>query len=99
MTRASITIRGMSRTKVIGDGTKPGYPVCTTNPKGQNYGPRDNGSKAGLNGIEVSKANDVNVENLTTCNFLSGRGDTGNEIWWNGGARAASTDGVSSRPI
>ena len=39
----------------------------------------------GRNGIVVFKANDVSVENLTACNFLSGNGDAGNEIWWNGG--------------
>ena len=31
------------------------------------------------------KADDVSVENLTACNFLGGAGDSGNEIWWNGG--------------
>ncbi len=33
----------------------------------------------------VWKANDVWVQNLTVCNFLHGSGDTGNEVWWNGG--------------
>ena len=33
----------------------------------------------------VWKAADVWVQNLTACNFLSGKGDAGNEIWWNGG--------------
>ena len=27
----------------------------------------------------------MSIENLTVCNFLTGRGDAGNEIWWNGG--------------
>ncbi len=31
------------------------------------------------------KANNVSIENLTACNFLGGAGDSGNEIWWNGG--------------
>ena len=39
----------------------------------------------GRNGIVVWKADDVSVENLTVCNFLGGAGDSGNEIWWNGG--------------
>jgi hypothetical protein len=39
----------------------------------------------GLNGILVYKANNVWVQNLTACNFLSGSGSAGNEIWWNGG--------------
>jgi len=42
----------------------------------------------GSNGIEIIKANNVWVENLTVRNFdrpsLNGPG--GNEIWWNGGA-------------
>jgi hypothetical protein len=42
----------------------------------------------GRNGIEVYKANNVWIENLTVRNFeresLNGSG--GNEIWWNGGA-------------
>ncbi len=42
----------------------------------------------GRNGIEIYKANNVWVENLTVRNFdresLNGSG--GNEIWWNGGA-------------
>lgn len=40
------------------------------------------------NGIEIYKANDVWVENLTARNFDTGPecGGCGNEIWWNGGA-------------
>ena len=42
------------------------------------------------NGIEVYKANDVWVENLTARNFDTGKGcpveECGNEIWWNGGS-------------
>ncbi len=37
----------------------------------------------------VWKADNVWVQNLTACNFLDGSGDTGNEIWWNGGRRAS----------
>jgi hypothetical protein len=37
------------------------------------------------NGIEILKANDVWVENLTVKNFDTGCEDCGNEIWWNGG--------------
>src|SRR6202021_101149 len=33
-------------------------------------------------------ANNVNIENLTACNFLGGAGDAGNEVWWNGGGGA-----------
>jgi hypothetical protein len=44
----------------------------------------------GANGIEIYKASNVSVENLTVRNFeraeLNGPG--GNEIWWNGGAES-----------
>jgi len=49
----------------------------------------DGQNKTG-NGIEVDRANDVWVENLTVRNFDEGPGcpveSCGNEIWWNGGA-------------
>jgi hypothetical protein len=42
----------------------------------------------GRNGIEIYKANNVWIENLTVRNFdkPSTDGPGGNEIWWNGGA-------------
>lgn len=42
----------------------------------------------GSNGIEIYKANNVWVENLTVRNFdrATGDGPGGNEIWWNGGS-------------
>jgi hypothetical protein len=42
----------------------------------------------GSNGIEVYKANNVWIENLTARNFDRAEpdGPGGNEIWWNGGA-------------
>jgi hypothetical protein len=86
ITKSLIFIRGMSRSGVVIDGTKPGTPKCSSAPAAQNHGPRLNGGHAGLNGIEVYEANDVWVQNLTTCNFLGGTGETGNEDWWNGGA-------------
>jgi hypothetical protein len=44
----------------------------------------------GANGIEIYKANNVYVENLTVRNFdrASSDGQGGNEIWWNGGANS-----------
>jgi hypothetical protein len=44
-------------------------------------------SPGGRNGIEIFKADDVSVENLTARNFdrESRNGSNGNEIWWNGG--------------
>src|SRR4051794_26254030 len=68
-------LRGMSRTGVIVDGTKSG-PACSSKAKDQDFKRGDRG-----NGIEVFKANDVYIENLTACNFLG----EGNQIWWNGG--------------
>lgn len=38
------------------------------------------------NGIEIVKANDVWVQNLTARNFDTGCENCGNEIWWNGGS-------------
>lgn len=84
ITTPDLTIRGMNRKTVVVDGTKPGYRKCSSRPAAQNYGPRHDGANEGLNGIVVWRADDVNVENLTACNFLSGSGDTGNEIWWDG---------------
>jgi hypothetical protein len=84
--KSFVFVRGMSRSKVVIDGTKPGTPKCSSKPSAQNYGPSIRGGRAGLNGIEVWEANNVWIQNLTTCNFTGGAGDTGNEIWWNGGA-------------
>jgi hypothetical protein len=84
ITTPDLTIRGMNRKTVVVDGTKPGYGKCSNKPAAQNHGPTVNGAAEGLNGIVAYQANDVNVENLTACNFLSGSGDTGNEIWWDG---------------
>ncbi|MHB8240700.1 MAG: DUF1565 domain-containing protein [Solirubrobacteraceae bacterium] len=44
----------------------------------------------GSNGIEVYKANNVWIENLTARNFDRAEpdGPNGNEIWWNGGAES-----------
>jgi hypothetical protein len=41
----------------------------------------------GSNGIEIVKANNVWIENLTVRNFdrATSNGPNGNEIWWNGG--------------
>jgi hypothetical protein len=86
ITTRNVYLRGMSRNKVIVDGTKPGSSVCSSKSAAQNYGPKDSkGEALGLNGIMVWKASNVWVQNLTVCNFLHGSGDTGNEVWWNGG--------------
>ena len=38
------------------------------------------------NGIEVFKADNVSIANLTVRNFDTGCSDCGNGIWWNGGS-------------
>jgi hypothetical protein len=77
---ARLYVRGMNRNSVIIDGTKPGAAPCSSRRQDQMV------TRRGRNGVEVFKANDVSIENLTVCNFLtSARGQEGNEIWWNGG--------------
>jgi hypothetical protein len=82
---AKLHLRGMSRSGVVVDGTRPGATACSASPADQEFGPTVGGSPAGRNGIVVFKASGVSVENLTVCNFLSGSQDSGNGIWWNGG--------------
>jgi hypothetical protein len=83
--KQGITLRGMNRNTVIVDGTKAGAAPCSSRPSAQNYGRVVRGHAVGRNGIVVWKASDVSIENLTVCNFMAGRGDSGNQIWWNGG--------------
>jgi hypothetical protein len=66
----------MNRNTVVIDGTRKGTAACSNQPA-------DQGS-LNRNGIEVYKANDTWIENLTVCNFLDGSSD-GEQIWWNGG--------------
>jgi hypothetical protein len=68
-------IRGMSRNRVVIDGTKPGSPQCSNKRADQVL------TSNGRSGIVVYKADGVSIENLTVCNFLG----EGNQIWWNGG--------------
>ena len=68
---------------MIVDGTKPGTSKCSRKASGAEPGPGLlPGSRLGLNGILVWNANNVWVQNLTVCNFLTGAGESGNEIWW-----------------
>ena len=86
VTKKNLHIRGLDRITTIVDGTSSGAP-CNNVQGNQNFGPLDSNSRnIGRNGIVVYKADNVDISNLTTCNFLSGTGDTGNNIWWNGGA-------------
>ncbi|HJT38644.1 MAG TPA: hypothetical protein VJ818_09475, partial [Actinomycetota bacterium] len=73
-------LRGMNRNSVIIDGTKAGTPVCSGAKEDQTF------TKDGMNGVVALKVDGVSIENLTTCNYLTGTGGgEGNEIWWNGG--------------
>ena len=78
----NIHLRGMDRSTTVIDGTKAGSPECSATKQNQNFG----ANKAGRNGIVVYKADNVSIQNLTVCNFLAGKGSSGNAIWWNGGA-------------
>ncbi len=86
----NLHLRGMNRNSVIVDGTKAGAPQpCDNAAQWQDFGPAPGGTGAGAprgrNGIVVWEANNVSIDNLTVCNYLGGKGDSGNEIWWNGG--------------
>ena len=95
ITTPNLTLRGMNRNTTIVDDTSVG-PACNSVAADQSFGPGTPQGPAGLNGIMVWKAPDVSVENLTTCNFPGGSGldgDTGNGVWWNGGANSGSIGG------
>jgi hypothetical protein len=86
ITTPGIHVRGLDRNGVVIDGTLPGSPKCSSDPSRQDLGPLDSaGHPRGRNGIEVYKADNVTIENITACNFLNGAGSTGNQIWFNGG--------------
>jgi hypothetical protein len=85
VTTSDIHIRGLDRSTVIVDGTKAGSSPCSSAASDQNLGPLVGGKAQGRNGIVVWKANNVSIENLSVCNFQGGAGDSGNEVWWNGG--------------
>jgi hypothetical protein len=89
ITTSDIHLRGMNRKTVIVDGTKPGSPTCSASAADQDLGPTAvDGTPEGRDGIVVWKANNVEIDNLTVCNFLTGSGQAGNQIWWNGGAES-----------
>ncbi|MBV8297151.1 MAG: right-handed parallel beta-helix repeat-containing protein, partial [Acidimicrobiia bacterium] len=85
ITAVSTHIRGMDRNQVIIDGTKPGSSPCSSRSQDQDFGQVVHGAAQGRNGPEALRTSGVWFENFTTCNFLSGTADTGNEVWWNGG--------------
>ena len=74
----NLHIRGLDRNRVIIDGSNgTAAQPCPSAAARQDFTPRD--------GIVVSKASGVTIQNLTVCDYLAGGGDHGNEIWWNGG--------------
>src|SRR3954470_17962170 len=87
ITKDHLHLRGMDRNKVVVDGTKPGSKPCSSKKSDQDFGLKAKGGAAplGRNGLVVWKADGVSIENLTACNFLTGSGSSGNELWWNGG--------------
>jgi hypothetical protein len=87
VTTPNIRLRGMNRNTVIVDGTKSSAPVpCDSAAQYQQYGTSGPKGPYGRDGIVIWKANHVEVDNLTVCNFLAGTGAAGNEVWWNGGS-------------
>ncbi|TMK42580.1 MAG: hypothetical protein E6G56_00565 [Actinobacteria bacterium] len=76
ITTPNLHLRGMDRNGVVVDGTRPGAPQCSSQPTDQ--GPLNR------NGVEVFKANNTWIENLSVCNYLDGTSE-GEQIWWNGG--------------
>ena len=60
---------------------------AATRPRPRSFGPerwqrpRRSASTGSWSGRRATSGS----QNLTACNFLHGAGDTGNEIWWNGG--------------
>ncbi len=86
-----IHLRGLDRNRVIVDGTKPGSAPCDASPAAQDPGPPGPDSRPlGRNGVEVYEADGVTVENMTVCNFLTGAGGGGNQVWFNGGDGSGS---------
>ena len=84
ITTAGVHLRGMDRNTTVVDGTKAGAAQCSAAEADQQFGVVKDGKAIGRNGIVVSKADNVSIDNLTVCNFLNGTEDGGNEIWWNG---------------
>ena len=93
VTTSGVHLRGMNRNRVVIDGTRPGSAACSRRRGAQGFGPRGHGGRLGRNGIMVYKADHVSVDNLTICNFLSGHGSAGNELWFNGGGGSGKIGG------
>ena len=80
ITTPDVHLRGMDRNGVVVDGTRPGSPTCSAAKGDQVITPH------GRDGVMALEVDGVSIENLTTCNYLTGSsGGEGNEIWFNGG--------------
>ncbi len=80
ITIPDLLIRGLSRTGVVIDGTRPGAPKpCDADGSWQNLGPKG----VGRDGLVVAKVSGVRIENLTVCNFVGGT--HGRQIAFDGG--------------
>ncbi|MHB8533193.1 MAG: hypothetical protein ACYDC2_10780, partial [Solirubrobacteraceae bacterium] len=84
VTTPNIHIRGMNRTTVMLDGTKPGYPECSSEEAAQYLGTAEGEHFSGNNGIIVYKTPGVRLQNFSACNFVNGNLGGGNEIWFDG---------------
>ncbi len=97
ITKSRLWIRGMDRNGVWVDGTKAGTPRCARAGSAQIFGPKDRtGKPGGRNGILVYKARNVNIENLSACNFPNGDLGGGNEIWWDGGGSTGTQSSLGT---
>src|SRR5205085_90928 len=66
ITTPGLHIRGMNRNQVMLDGTKPGYPECSSEEAAQYLGePEAGGGFTGNNGIVVYKAEGVWLQNFS----------------------------------
>ncbi len=84
VTTPNIHIRGMNRNTVVLDGTKPGYPECSSEEAAQYFGTPEGGGFSGNNGVLVYKTAGVRLQNFSACNFVNGKLGGGNEIWFDG---------------
>ena len=94
ITTPNIHLRGMNRNTVMIDGTKPGYPECSSEEAAQNFGTAEGDAWLGNNGVLVYKANGVVLQNFSTCNFL-GSNAGGDSVWFDGGG-STGTQGIGS---
>jgi hypothetical protein len=84
-------LRGMNRNTVMIDGTRPGSPECSSAEADQIFGPAEGSAWLGNNGVVVYKADNVVLQNFSTCNFL-GSNHGGDSIWFDGGGSSGKQE-------